>query len=68
VPYFLKPKEVIMARPKGVPNKVVASPPTLALSTEERIKALACLIVDRIEQRQNEAYQVAQEFEEDSDV
>jgi hypothetical protein len=57
-----------MARPKGVPNKVTASPATLALSTEERIKALACLIVDRIEQRQNEAYQVAQESEEDSDV
>jgi len=40
-----------MARPKGTPNKVLASkPPTLELSLEARIAFLANLIVDRIEQ------------------
>jgi hypothetical protein len=43
-----------MARLKGVPNSSVSTPATLALSFEERIKALANLIVDRIEQLQKE--------------
>lgn len=38
-----------MSRPKGSKNKnVVASPPSLAMPTEEKVTFLANLIVDRI--------------------
>ena len=38
-----------MARPKGSKNKnSVADPPSLAMSTQEKITFLANLIVDRI--------------------
>lgn len=54
-----------MARPKGAPNKSIATPATLALSLEERIKALANLIVDRIEQTQRSTDLANTEMEEE---
>lgn len=37
-----------MPRPKGSKSNVAAEPPTLSMSTEQKIEFLANLIVDRI--------------------
>lgn len=53
-----------MSRPKGTHNKRLAdTPPTLALTIEERIAFLANLIVDRVEQDKKDGQPLLKKLE-----